>query len=545
MWGNTIKQPVARMLRPYQMDLSSSAIKYLLQGKDYCIALPAQTGKTITFFEVIKKGKFNALIVTPRKFITSQGADEAKIALGDNKVAYINSNTKKLDKVVKGKQVVVMDLLTAYNRLHKGLIPKDMFNLLIIDEAHYSAKNAINEDDKVVDMLKKVMSHCPTLNVTATPFNEKGQYLDTLGFIDDRFNPSYHVQNGFLSKLNFFIADVYSQNIEAYEGYKKHLVKRNDGYSETSVAKAINSKEGKILTEMALQHTFKNNVVRLRERALIYAGSIEQAEWIAREFKMRGHNAKTIHSKIKTKDRLNIIEDFNTNKFDILVSVDMLVMGIAIKNVKKSILYRAISSRVTYQQLTARGCGGDAKSTAISNVIVDYTDTYKRMGHPHDFIPYWGNDKPVLEKVCKSCSCKLKEFPMQSIKKRAESGFVVHIKQCLVCGYIEESERVTNEDELYVDSFNLLPVKRQNEIKYNVALKKYENINMSRISEIIMELENRNIDSKVVKKHLLETYKKSKPSNESLKKLNIYYDKCLKVAKHSSLEFIGKWVKSL
>ena len=50
-------------------------------------------------------------------------------------------------------------------------------------------------------------------------------------------------------------------------------------------------------------------------------------------------------------------------------------------------------------------------------------------------------------------------------------------------------------------------------------------MNMSRIYEIVMELEKRN--------------------NESLKKLNNYYDKFLKVAKYSSVVFIEKWVKSL
>ena len=445
------------ILRPYQIELSTVAVAFLKRGIDYCIALPAQTGKSITYLNTIKKGDFVALVVTPRKFITFQGANDALDIFDRNKVSFINSkfNRNKISEEIRGKQVVVMDLQTALNRIKSGHLNKHHFDLLVVDEAHFSAKNNLEENDKTVDLLKKEISHCPTLNVTATPFDEKGRYLETLGKINDDFSPRYMVENGFLSELIIYHVDVF--NSDDFEGLSRGR------YTDSAIARMANSKKGILLTEIALKYTFENKfIIRRGERALVYASSIEQAEWITREFVSRKHRAKCVHSKVD--NSLEIVNEFNKNGFEILVSVDMLIMGIAIKNVKKSISYRPVGSRVTEMQVKARGAGGDRKSTKIPNVFIDFTDTFSRLGHPHDFKPYWGEKEPNNDPKCKNCEANLKEIPMEVIEVYEQSGFYFAKKRCRVCGTEIETQRTTKKEEVIIDEFNLVPATRKKEI---------------------------------------------------------------------------------
>jgi superfamily II DNA or RNA helicase len=473
------------------------------------------------------------LFVTPRKFITFQGAEEAENMLGKSKIAYINSKfpKNKIRDYISNKQVIVMDLQTAYNRAKEGLLSRKNFNAIVIDEAHYSSKKTVDEEDKVVDKLKKLFPKVPKLNVTATPFDETGRYLSTLGFIDDRFDSAYMAKNGYLSNIIFLIADIYLRNKTVAEAYKKHLVVKNGVATESSIARATNSKAGKILTNTALHYTFTHKeVIKRGERALVYAGSIEQAEFITEQYQRQGHNAKVLHSKID--NPIGLIQNFNNQKFDVLVSVDMLVMGVAVKNVKKSILYRGISSRITYQQLTARGSGGDAKYTALPNIIVDFTDTYSKMGHPHDFKPYWKEKNKKEPLRCPKCNCNLKDYPLTIVSDKHTN---IVKKQCTICGNIKETLITNNKKTIYIDSFNLVVGKRREQIiemKNNYIIKQG-------IKRVVKILKSRNLKYYQVEKMLFLYAKKRGKQDKH------FFIKLFKIARVENLNNIIKFIQGV
>jgi len=457
---------MAFKLREYQEQSATDAIDCLInRGLTFCLCLPAQTGKTNTVFEIIRRfigiygTKFTTLFVTPRKFITKQGAEEAENFFPFHKIGYINStlNTeKKLFSQVNSKYVVVADLKTIINRLEKHPNLKSYFNLLVIDEAHYS--------DKQVERLRKLLSHCYQMGVTATPHDEKGKYIDSFQVIYDKFNTAYMVEKGYLAETIVYQASLFVTHQREYQAYEKSLNYGADGeITSNSLAKATNSKAGKILTEAMIRETLSKGILRRGTRALVYTGSIEQSEKVVDTYRRYGLRAVTVHSKVK--NPLELIDRFNRGEFDILVSVDMLIMGVVIKNVKKSLFYRDIGSWITYIQVWNRGRGGSREQTRIPNELYFFTKAYAKKGHADDFRPHYGDTPKKKTPICKKCGVDTKQYPPKIVSESVDKGYYFIKKECIVCGYQTESQRSTQKSEVYDGTFDMVRVNRAKIIK--------------------------------------------------------------------------------
>jgi len=497
-------------LRPYQIEASNDAIESMVsRGVSFCLCLPAQTGKTITVFEIVRKMmlKFRGLVtlfVTPRKFITKQGSEEAESFFDEMSVGYINStvNTEKqIEKQVKNKSIVVADLKTIINRLKSNPYLINIFKLLVIDEAHYSNKKENQKSKSLVEELRELMKHCYQLGVTATPHDENGKYIDTYDVIYDKFNTEYMVKNGYLAETIVYQASIYnsnSSNKKAYSDYQNTLRRGVNGeITAGSLAKATNSKAGKILTESMISTSLKDKIIFRGERALVYTGSIEQSERVLQAYRTNGIKAVAVHS--KAKDSLRLVNEFNQGVHDVLISVDMLIMGVVIKNIKKSLFFRDIGSWITYIQVWNRGRGGDKSQTRIPNKLYFFTETYSKKGHADDFRPHNNDKEEKLPSVCVKCKTPKKDH-QEIIKEHIDNGFSFVQKRCIVCGLIEESNRVMEKQNLYDGSFNLVPAERKKVMKEKIKVKKADYYINDSILKIENKLRAKQIDEVSVKK---------------------------------------------
>ena len=482
-------------LRPYQITSTNKAIDILVnRGLSFMLSLPAQTGKTLTLYNIVKESGFITLFATPRKFITSQGAKEAEDFFGKESVGYINSKTtddiqkrtglSKLEQEIRGKRIVVADLKTVINRVKNNPNMFKHFELLAIDEAHY------NPND--VAELRKLLNWCYQLGVTATPFDAKGKYLKSYDVIYDVHSTREMVKNGYLSRAILYYASIFGDE----EEYDCHLNKGIDGeYTDSSIAVATNSMAGKIRTDTILKHTLENKIINRKDRALVYAGSVDEAEHIVNVYRSNGINAVSVHS--KSIDQQEIINGFNTGKYSVLVSVNMLVMGVVIKNVKTSVYFRKISSWVTLTQITNRGRGKNPWDKDIPVKHYHYTKTLMNLGHPDYLKPYHDEDISGIKTLeCIECNSDLSKTPMKVIGEHKEDGYTFVTKECIVCGYTQESERSTNADELYDGTFNMITFKQQEQIKHEVQEAKAIRVLTKNIQLIEDELYSKGIKSK-------------------------------------------------
>jgi len=480
---------MAFKLREYQINGANDAIDCLVnRGLSFCLCLPAQTGKTNTVYQVIKQmvnmfgQSFVTLFVTPRKFITRQGAKEAENFFPPHRIGYINSTTnteKKILKEVDNKLVIVADLKTIINRLKKYPFLKNKIKLLVVDEAHFSNKKEKQESVSLVEELRAILKDCYQMGVTATPHDDKGKYIDTYDVIYDKYNTSYMVDRGYLAETIVYQASIFNTHKKEYEVYEKSLKYGSNGeITNGSLSKATNSKAGKILTEAMIRVTISKNILRRGERALVYTGSIEQSNRVVEAYKQHGLRAVTVHSEVK--NPLELIDRFNKGEFDILVSVDMLIMGVVVKNVKKSLFYREIGSWITYIQVWNRGRGGSREQTKIPNELYFFTKAFSKKGHADDFTPHHENgNKKENKQECKRCKTDLKKFPNRKVREKYEKGFYFAIKECVVCGFQSETQRSLTKEEVYDGDFDIVKIDRRvfaqnaiiEKVKYNLKNK--------------------------------------------------------------------------
>jgi len=482
-------------MRPYQIDAINSAIHAMVaKGQSFLLCLPAQTGKTFTFYSIVKKTNFTTLFVTPRKFITEQGASEAEEMFHKDEVGYINQSVSdvvmkrtgrsKLKDAIDGKKIVVADLETVINRIENNPSMFKYFELLGIDEAHYKA-------DRVA-YLRSLLKNAYHLGITATPYNGKGEYIDGWDVRFDKYDTQYMVKNGYLARVIRYQADIYSDT----QAYTKYLAEcRANKMSENGISDK--SKEvGKIVTEKIIEHNLKEKIVNKKDRALVYAGSIEQSERIVEAYRAKGINAVCVHSQVdSSSERINA---FNDGKYSVLVSVSMLIMGVVVKNVKNSVFFRDIGSYVTLIQINNRGRGGSPEMTRIPNKQYWYVPTIVKMGDPDKFQPFEKGEVMITSKpCCIECGALTSEYPMLIKDEVVADNFKKVIKECSLCGAESESDFSMNEDKLYDGTIRLVPIEQIEVVEKKIRAKKA----LNQVEKMVNEICSVIIEKKVAPRH--------------------------------------------
>ena len=436
-------------LRNYQINLSNVAIKALESIGIFCLVLPTQTGKTPTVGSIMKNGGYKTIFVTPRKFITFQGSIEFKSFFDKNEIAYVNSSTstKKIKILLSDPKikVLVVDIETVISRIKNKIINPKLFDLVAVDECHYAPL--------VVQELMSLTRNCKQLGITATPHDEKGIIIDYYGKVDIPYSPKYMVQNNFLSNLLVYHIDIGERpTLEAM--FRASIDPRNNILKSSS------------------------------DRALVYVSSIEEAKTLENWYKQYKFKAVAVHS--ESKEALADISRFNNNDFNILISIDMLFMGVVIKGVKNSIVMRSISSMNTLVQLSGRSRGSNPSTP---NKLYDLTGFSLLMGHADDVV-LTHDKKEIKETLCNHCGSDLKKYPERILTIKSDGSYYFSVKECVVCHATRETHRTLNKKELFNGSFGVVELNRDIVLKGKMEL--YIKKTMSRLSKSLL---NRKIDN--------------------------------------------------
>lgn len=318
-------------LRPYQQAAEQAVLHDWENGnKKTLLVLPTGTGKTIVFAKIaedrVRVGE-RVLIMAHRGELLDQAADKILKSTG------LKCAVEKAEQSCKGSwyRIIVgsVQTLTRDKRLHQ--FAPNFFNTIIIDEAHHS----------VSDSYQHVLQHFPDANVlgvTATPdrsdMRNLGTYYQNLAY---EYSLPQAIKDGFLCKI---VAQTIPLNIDISSvGFSA------GDYKAGELGTALDPYLDSIAKEMT-------NYCKDR-KTVVFLPLVETSKKFCMTLNHCGFKAAEVNG--NSQDRAQILQDFDSGKYNVLCNSMLLTEGWDCPSVDCVIVLRATKSRSLYSQMVGRG----------------------------------------------------------------------------------------------------------------------------------------------------------------------------------------------
>lgn len=318
-------------LRPYQEEARKAVQDEWKSGvKNTLLVLPTGTGKTIVFSKVIedrvKLGE-RVLVLAHRGELLDQAADKLEQSTG------LKTATEKAEETALGSwyRVVVGSVQTLMREKRLSQFDRDFFDVIIIDEAHHT----------LADSYLRILDHfhdAKLLGVTATP--DRGD-MKNLGSVYESLAYEYTlpqaIKQGYLSPIKALTIplklDLSSVKQQAGDFSTRDLGNVLDPYLESIADEMVkNASDRKIVVFLPLVKTSQKFVEILNEK---------------------GFRAAEVNG--ESKDRTEILEDFENDKYNVLCNSMLLTEGWDCPSVDCVVVLRPTRVRSLYSQMVGRG----------------------------------------------------------------------------------------------------------------------------------------------------------------------------------------------
>ena len=297
-------------LRPYQKE----CIDAIPDRGSYLVQMATGLGKTVTFAAMPRRGRM--LILSHRDELVHQPVKYFSVPVGIEQAGAHSS----------GEEVISASVQTLVRRL--GKFAPDMFDTVIVDEAHHSA----------APTYRKILSHFTprlTLGFTATPNRGDGVGLEDI-FEDIIFERDleWGIRNGYLSDIRCIRCDI---------GYDlRGVASRLGDYAQDELEKAVNITSANKAIAEAYQRYSKG-------QTLIFAVSVAHAKAIAAEIP----GAEVV---IGGEDRRDIVERYVQGETKCIVNCMVFTEGTDLPCTETVIIARPTQNVPLYTQMVGRGC---------------------------------------------------------------------------------------------------------------------------------------------------------------------------------------------
>lgn len=360
------------LLRDPQIEAYKSLYKHFIENesKEHAIInLPTGTGKTglmaIAPFN-ISKGK--VLIITPQTVIRD-GVIDSLDTLNPNNFwisTQVINNSQNLPSVIEYSKditrevidlsnIVILNIHKLQERLGSSLIrkvPKDYFDMIIIDEAHHSEaktwKNAI-----------KHFNNAKIIKVTGTPFRSDGKKID--GNLLYEYSLARAMSKGYVKSLEkfdytpskmYFTIDNNEEKFYSLEELRNTGI-REENWIQRSVAMSEDS--NKKIIELSLNRLKeKKELTDNPHKIIAVACSIKHAEQIKRLYKDIGYESSIVHSNLEKNEKETEFEKINNDKVEVVINVSMLGEGYDHKYLSIAAIFRPFKTLLPYAQFVGR-----------------------------------------------------------------------------------------------------------------------------------------------------------------------------------------------
>ncbi len=527
-----------KKLRSYQETAVKKVIETVLKGqKRILLTMATGTGKTFTSFQIVRKllksGDFSrVLFLTDRVFLREQAFNDYE-PFGQ---ARFEIKNKKFNK---NRQVYFSTYQTLYSDDFYKTIPKDFFDLIIIDECHRSRYGEWGE----------ILEHFDTayhLGMTATPKREDNiDVYDYFGEPVFEYSMAQAIEDGYLVPFKIYkiLTNLDKEGLRLSGG--EEII--YDDEIETNPEEFIKDfyRPEEFEREITLPDRTEEMCKKFLEiiektgdkysKSIIFCVDTQHAEAV-RDTLNRLTNKENFATKIvyEDKDDLTSFRDKERIYPLVATTVDLLSTGIDIPHLKNVVFMRPISSRVLFKQIIGRGSRlsegkGFFRIIDFTNAsrLIDKWETPKPPPIPPEepkepfdkYLKGYVLDKETKEPI-KSASVKIKVGRWSVDTQTNEYGYFelnnlpsneVFKAVITVEGYYTLNKKVSpNIDDLI---FELRPLKRKPK---RITIK---GINVYIEEEILIEVDGNQITYAEYKKYAQEKIKETVHTLDELKKI--------------------------
>lgn len=318
-------------LRPYQQEAREAIqLEWQSDKKRTLLVLPTGCGKTIVFSKVIedrvKKGE-RVLVLAHRGELLEQASDKLQKATG------LKTATEKADQTSIGSffRVVVGSVQTMMREKRLNQFPPDFFDTIVVDEAHHCISEGYQR-------VLKHFKNSNVLGVTATPdrgdMRNLGSYFESLAY---EYSLPAAIKEGYLSPIKALTIPL-----------KLDLtgVKQQAGdFSTKDLGTALDPYLYQIADEM-VKHC-------LERKTVVFLPLVKTSKKFRDILNERGFRAAEVNG--ESKDRQEILEDFENNQYNVLCNSMLLTEGWDSPAVDCIVVLRPTKVRSLYSQMVGRG----------------------------------------------------------------------------------------------------------------------------------------------------------------------------------------------
>nr|DAR74731.1 MAG TPA: Chromatin remodeling complex ATPase [Caudoviricetes sp.] len=318
-------------LRPYQEEARAKVQQEWKEGrKRTLLVLPTGCGKTIVFSKIIedrvKMGE-RVLVLAHRSELLEQASDKLMTATG------LGTALEKAENTSIGSwfRVVVGSVQTMQREKRLSQFPPNYFDTIVIDEAHHA----------ISDGYQRVLEHfgeANILGVTATPdrgdMRNLGSYFDSLAY---EYPLVDAIKSGYLSKITAITIPL--------ELDLSTVSQQGGDFKASEIGTALDPYLEQIADEMVKQCKDRKTVV--------FLPLVKTSQKFRDILNEKGFRAAEVNG--ESKDRAEILEDFDKDKYNVLCNSMLLTEGWDCPTVDCVVVLRPTKVRALYSQMVGRG----------------------------------------------------------------------------------------------------------------------------------------------------------------------------------------------
>ncbi len=350
-------------LRPYQKEAQISIFNEWenKEVRKTLLVLPTGCGKTIVFAEVAKecvsKGD-RVLILAHRGELLEQASDKIFKSTG------LMCATEKAEETCLGSwfRIVVGSVQSLQREKRLNKFSPDYFDTIIIDEAHHCLS----------DGYQRVLSYfnqAKVLGVTATPdrgdMRSLGSYFESLAY---EYTLPKAIKEGFLTPIKALTIplqiDLSGVSIQAGD------------FKASEIGTALDPYLKGIIEEM--------KKYCLDRKTVVFLPLVKTSQKFKELLNQNGFKAAEVNG--ESKDRSEVLKDFENNKYNVLCNSMLLTEGWDCPDVDCIIVLRPTKVRSLYSQMVGRGTRLSAGKTEL--LLLDFLWHTERLElcHPASLI---------------------------------------------------------------------------------------------------------------------------------------------------------------
>lgn len=377
-------------LRPYQEQARTAIQKEWQEGrKKTLLVLPTGCGKTIVFSKVIedrvRMGE-RVLVLAHRGELLDQASDKLEKSTG------LKTATEKAEQTSLGSffRVVVGSVQTLQREKRLSKFPPNFFDTIVVDEAHHCISAGYQ-------FVLQHFQESNVLGVTATPdrgdMQNLGTYFDSLAY---EYSLPEAIKQGYLSPIKALTIPL-KLDLTA--------VKQQAGdFSTRDLGTALDTYLYQIADEMV-----KNCQNR---KTVVFLPLVKTSKKFRDILNEKGFKAAEVNG--ESKDRAEILEDFDHDKYNVLCNSMLLTEGWDCPSVDCIVVLRPTKVRSLYSQMVGRGTRlYEGKEELLLLDFLWHTERHE-LCHPAHLI---ANNDEVAKKMT------------ENIEEAGEQGFAIDLEE--------------------------------------------------------------------------------------------------------------------